>query len=131
MENLQGFFLQQVHDGDLFQNSLGCNITNIAERRNKSRLDCDYPAIVKGMNQQGNISKDNGKLANLSDSGLYLWANRDIEYNSKLSVTVLLSSTLIEKKTPQLTTQGIVVRREPQTNGPYGVAVKLSHYRFL
>jgi PilZ domain len=131
MDNLQGLYLQQAHNDDVLQDSLGWNMANIAERRDKPRLDCDYPAIVKGIDQQGKKYKDNGKLINLSASGLYLWVNRDIENNSKLSVTVLLSNILIDKDTPKLATEGIVIRNEPQTNGTYGIALKLSHYRFL
>lgn len=117
--------------GDEFQDVLESNVIPISDRRNKPRVECDYPAIVEGIDQQGKKYKENAKLANLSAGGLYMWANRHIEYNSKLSVTVLLGSMLIDMETPKLATKGIVVRTEPQINGTCGVAMKFSHYRFL
>ena len=101
------------------------------ERRVKPRVSCDYPAIIEGIDVQGQKYEDNGKLANLSASGLYMMVNREIELGTKLSVTVLLCSTVFEKETPKLATNGIVVRTEPQTGGKYGVAIKFQHYRFL
>jgi hypothetical protein len=101
------------------------------DRRIKPRVICDYPAIIKGYDGYGNKYKENAKLANLSASGLYMKANRTIENGSILSVTILLTSTLIEKDTPKIATNGIVVRIEPQVDGTCGVAVKFNHYRFL
>jgi hypothetical protein len=100
------------------------------ERRAKPRFPCDYPAIVEGHDIKGEKYKENAKLANLSEGGLYMLANRQIELGSKLSVTVLFGSTHFDEETPKLATNGIVVRTEPQTNGICGVAVKFYHYRF-
>jgi len=84
-----------------------------------------------GYDDQGKKYIDNATLANLSASGLYMWANRYIENGSKLNVTVQLCNALLnDEETPQLATNGIVVRTEPQTNGTCGVAVKFNHYRF-
>lgn len=104
---------------------------NTPDRRIKPRIDCDYPAIVEGYDGAGSKYNDQAKLANLSASGLFMLANRQIENGSKLSVTVLLSNSLIDKDSPRLVTNGIVVRTEPQTNGMCGIAVKFYHYRFL
>jgi hypothetical protein len=120
-----------MYSRDVFQDMMGCNVSNIPERRKKPRVDCNYPAIVEGIDQHGKKYKDNAKLANLSAGGLYMWANYDFKHDSKLSVTVLLSSMLSDMETPKLATKGIVVRTEPQTNGTCGVAVKFSHYRFI
>jgi hypothetical protein len=117
--------------GDEFQDVLESNMIPISDRRNKPRVDCHYPAIVQGIDQQGNTYKENAKLVNLSAGGLYMWVNRHIEYNSMLSVTVLLTSSPIDEERFKLATKGTVIRTEPQANGACGVAVKFSHYRFI
>jgi hypothetical protein len=85
-----------------------------------------------GFDDQGQKYTDNATLANLSASGLYMLANRYIENGTKLSVTVRLCNALLsDEETPQLATNGIVVRTEPQANGSCGIAIKFNHYRFL
>jgi hypothetical protein len=101
------------------------------ERRNKPRVACDYPAIVKGSDLQENMYEENGQLANLSRGGLYMLVNRYFEYNAKLSVTIHLAGAPIDEDIPKLATKGIVVRTEQKTNGTYGVAIKFEQYRFL
>jgi len=60
-----------------------------------------------------------------------MWATRYIENASKLTVTVHLCNGLLKnEETHHLTTKGIVVRAEPQTDGSCGIAVKFNHYRF-
>jgi hypothetical protein len=131
VDNLHTIDLQEIDSLEVIQDRRGCKVSNIPERRIKPRVVCDYPAIVEGIDQQGKKYKENAKLANLSAGGLYMWANRDIENSSKLSVTVLLTCSPIGKETNKLATKGIVVRTEPQPNGTCGVAVKFSHYRFI
>ncbi len=105
------------------------NIT--PDRRLKPRVTCDYPVNLEGYDTEGNRYSDKGKLANLSASGLYLLTNRYIENGSNLSVTVILTSAFVEKDTPRISTNGIVVRTEPQKDGTCGIAVKFNSYRFL
>ncbi len=104
---------------------------NTPERRIKPRVVCDYPVIVEGYDVNGKKYNENGTLANLSASGLYMKANRYIEFGSKLSVIVLLTSDFVDKDTPKIATNGIVVRAEPQKDGSCGIAVKFSSYRFM
>ena len=101
------------------------------DRRIKPRIECDYPAIVEGYNGNGAKYNEKAKLANLSASGLFMLANRNIENGTKLSVMVLLSNSFEDNDAPRLATSGIVVRTEPKTNGGCGVAIKFTHYRFL
>lgn len=101
------------------------------DRRIKPRVTCDYPVIIEGFDGNGNKFNENAKLANLSASGLYMKANRMIDNGSKISVTVLLTYSFIDKDTPKLATSGFVVRTEPQIDGTCGVAIKFNHYRFL
>ncbi len=101
------------------------------DRRIKPRIECDYPAIIEGVDDDGTKYNDNAKLANLSASGLFMLAGRPIENGTKLSVTVLLSNSIENGDAPRLATSGTVVRIEPKPNGNFGIAIKFSHYRFL
>lgn len=101
------------------------------DRRIKPRIDCDYQAIVEGIDCSGMKYCERGKLVNLSACGLFLLVNRQVEHGSKLSVTVHLSKPPIEADAPRLATNGIVVRTEPWIDGMCGVAVKFQNYRFL
>jgi hypothetical protein len=115
--------LEQVMVGRLMDNSLN--------RRIKPRVICDYPVIIEGRDRDGNKYNENAKLANLSASGLYMRANRYIEKDSTLDVTILLTNAIIDSDTPKIATNGIVVRAEPQIDGTYGIAIKFNNYRFL
>jgi hypothetical protein len=101
------------------------------DRRIKPRVDCDYPVLIEGFDGDGNKYNESARLANLSASGLFMKAQRNIENGSTLSVTVLLTSEIVEKDTPKIATNGIVVRTEPQTDGTCGIAIKFNNYRFL
>ncbi len=101
-----------------------------SDRRLKPRITCDYPAVIKGRDGRGNKYEENGKLANLSASGLFMWVNRDIPPGSRLTITVYLSSPGLENKSHKLSTNCIVVRSEPQASEQCGVAVKFTSYRF-
>lgn len=101
------------------------------DRRIKPRIDCDYPAIIEGTDENGGKYKESAMLSNLSASGLFMIASRNIAKGAKLSVTVLLSNFSQNNETPRLATSGTVVRAEPKKDGMCGVAIKFSHYRFL
>jgi hypothetical protein len=102
-----------------------------SDRRGKPRIDCDCQANVDGINGEGHRYSDEGKLKNLSASGLFMLVDRDIENGSKLSITVHLSDLVFDPEAPKLATNGIVVRNEPQADGSCGIAVKFQNYRFL
>jgi PilZ domain len=101
------------------------------DRRIKPRIDCDYPAIIEGHDEEGGKYSNHATLVNLSASGLFMVAKRNIENGSKISVTVLLSSVFDVEEAPKLVTNGLVVRTEPKSNGKCGIAVKFNHYHFL
>ncbi len=101
------------------------------DRRIKPRIDCDYPAIIEGYDGAGAKFCEQAKLANLSASGLFMLAKRQVESGTKLSVTVLLSNSNNGDDVPKLATSGVVVRLEPRIDGICGVAVKFTNYRFL
>jgi len=62
---------------------------------------------------------------------LFMKANRKVDHGTKLSVTILLTTSSIDIDTSKLATNGIVVRTEPQIDGSYGIAIKFNEYRFL
>jgi hypothetical protein len=102
-----------------------------ADRRAKPRIDCKYLASVVGVNGGGHEYSDDGKLENLSASGLFMLVHRDIEYGSKVSITIHLSDLILDPDAPKLAANGIVVRTEPQMDGSCGVAIRFQNYRFL
>lgn len=101
------------------------------DRRIKPRIECEYPAIVEGQDDNGTKYDEKARLANLSASGLFMLTNRYIESGSRLSVTVHLCNSFNDNESPKLATNGVVVRTEPKSNGMCGIAVLFSHYRFL
>jgi hypothetical protein len=115
----------------LLEDVTRCRMNNAPDRRIKPRVSCSYPAVIEGIDMDGNRYNEHARLANLSASGLYMKANRYIESGSKLSVTVLLTTENIVKDTPKIATNGIVVRVESQNDGTCGIAVKFNSYRFL
>ena len=121
----------QMQGSNEVQDMGGFYMFTTPERRNKPRVICDYPAIVEGIDTQGNKFKDDAKLANLSAGGLFMWSNYNVEQGAKLSVIINLPGVLIDEETPKLATKGIVVRTEPKSNGTVGVALKFYQYRFM
>jgi hypothetical protein len=101
------------------------------DRRAKPRIECDYPAIVEGMNGDGKKFHDHAQLVNLSASGLFMLVDRDLYNGSRLTVTIHLDTSTMNPETPKLATNGIVVRSGPHISGMCGVAVKFQNYRFL
>jgi hypothetical protein len=118
-------------ENDEIQAVRECTMYLTPDRRVKPRIDCDYPAIVVGLDVDGTKFNDQAKLANLSASGLFMLTHRYVENGSKLSVTILLSNSSIDIDAPKLATNGIVVRTEPKLDGTCGIAIKFSQYRFL
>ena len=106
-------------------------MNNTQDRRAKPRSNCDYAAIVEGLDGNGNIYNDQGRLVNLSASGLFMLVNRDIESGAAVSITIFLSDPVVEVSAPRLSTNGTVVRKEQRTDGSCGVAVKFNNYQFL
>jgi hypothetical protein len=106
-------------------------MNNIQERRGKPRVICNYPVVIEGHDVTGSKYNEKAILSNLSASGLYMKAYRQVENGSKLAVTVLLTNEAIDEDTPKIATNGVVVRTEPQIDGTCGIAVKFTHYRFL
>ena len=104
----------------------------MVERRSKPRIECDYPAIVRGSSPGTVRFEESATLCNFSASGLYLRAKHHIEQGVKLLVVVRFSNGAPDKVTaPILAILGVVARTESRLDDTCGLGVKLLRYRFL
>jgi len=103
-----------------------------AERRSKPRIECAYPAVVRGLEPSGKRFEESAVLANLSACGLYLRLNRPVEPGRELTVLIRLSNApRDEAKLSSIATRGVVVRSELQPDGRCGLALKFERHHFL
>jgi len=103
----------------------------VSDRRLKPRINCDYPAVVRGQDALGVKFEDHTTLSNLSRSGLYLRLNRALSQGDRVSVTITLTHPFQAPEPHRLAASGIVVRTEPHPDGGFGLAIQIQHYRFL
>ncbi len=98
-------------------------------------MDCDYPALIRLHETQGEVVEVNATLANISASGMYLRSKHFFSKGNQVFILVRLS-----KSTPKNTdlsavaniaAKGQVVRVEPKPDGGYGIAVQLVRHRFI
>jgi hypothetical protein len=102
-----------------------------SERRAKHRIKCDYPAMVKGRDASGKNFVEQGKVVNLSSTGILLLIHRSIENETEINVKIAFPTGSLEWGSSNLATSGIVVRSELHSEGIVGVAVRFHGYRFL
>jgi hypothetical protein len=95
------------------------------ERRSKPRIYVPFPAKVRGRNSDGRIFKTETSIDSLSVSGLYVHVPEKPLLGSQLLVAIRLSDE------GSVAVHGKVLRCEPETNGSWGVALELTHYRVL
>jgi Tfp pilus assembly protein PilZ len=102
------------------------------DRRSKPRIECSYPAIVRGTDARGKKYQREAIARNLSVGGLYLQLNQPAEVGSQLLVVVNLSS---EPATPaealSVAARGVVVRTEVRPDGTHGMGIRFERYRFV
>jgi len=102
------------------------------ERRGKPRVICSYPATLRGSGDDGNRYDARAVLSNMSASGMYIYTKRPLRLGARVFIVVGISTRpLGMTNLPQLAARGNVVRVETRVDGAYGVALKLSRYRFL
>jgi hypothetical protein len=102
-----------------------------AERRSKSRITCNFAAIVRGREENGREFEENANVMNMSAGGAYLILNREIQVGDELAVRIALPTGSLKTGTSKLATKGIVLRGEEINYVSYGIAVKFTSYRFL
>lgn len=103
----------------------------VSERRTKFRIICDYPAVVKGYDSQGQKFAEKARVINLSTCGIFVVTKRSIQNETEVYVKIALPTGSLEWGTSKLLTSGIVIRNEFQSDGSVGLAIKFQRYKFL
>jgi hypothetical protein len=103
----------------------------LLEKRYKPRINCSYPAIIRGYCASGKKFEESGTILNLGPGGAYLTVNRTIDIGQDLSVRIAFPTGSLEWGSTKLATAAVVVRTEPVSEGVLGVAIKFQHYRFV
>lgn len=107
-------------------------ISEGVERRVKPRIDRPFPATVRGMDAGGEAFEINTVLDNLSADGLYLRLRQRVQPGTVLSIIIRLSSAPMNGvHAPRIAIDGVVLRAELKPDGTCGIAIKLTHHRFL
>jgi len=105
--------------------------SSVPERRGKPRMECAYPAIVRGYSLDGMKFEENATVLNLSASGVYVLLNRFIKKGQDLSVKIAFPTSSLELGSSKLATKGVVVRTEALSEGVLGIGIKFQRRRFL
>ena len=103
----------------------------VIEKRSKPRIQCLYPANVRGCNIGGKKIEESATVLNLSAGGAYLVLRRTIENGQDLSVKIAFPTGSLDLGTSKLATTAVVVRTEIFSEGVLGIAIKFHRYRFL
>jgi hypothetical protein len=103
------------------------------ERRSKTRLYGWFPATVRGVDQSGEAFDTNTMIDNISAGGLYLRLRQQrVEPGTMLFVVIRLSTAPPDEvRAPLIALRGRVLRAEQKPEGERGVAVQITHTRFL
>jgi hypothetical protein len=105
--------------------------SSIPERRGKPRMECAYPATVRGYSLDEKKFEENATVINLSASGIYVLLNRFINKGQDLSVKIAFPTGSLEWGSSKMATKGVVVRTEALSEGVLGIAIKFQRRRFL
>jgi hypothetical protein len=101
------------------------------ERRCKPRIYVSFPAIVRAV-RNGERLEANTRLENISARGLYLRMDQPIEPATSIFVLVYFTTTTFQEiPAPRVAIRGIVRRVELHADDSFGVAVAVTHHRFL
>ncbi|HEU0047788.1 MAG TPA: PilZ domain-containing protein [Nitrososphaera sp.] len=102
------------------------------ERRIKPRVRTPFPATVRGVNTDGEAFESKTRLNSLSAGGLHLNLEQRVTKGSELFVIIWLAPyPNAEVATPRVAVRGRVVRLEEIPGGACGVAMTITHYKFL
>lgn len=102
-----------------------------SERRNKERMVCDLPATVKCYDQQGREFSDEGRVLNLSASGLGMLTKMEVQKNTEVIVIIGIPTGSAKWGVSNLATKGNVIRSEIQSNENVSLGIKFYDYKFL
>ena len=100
------------------------------ERRRTLRLEMPFSILVRGINTHASTFTLQTVLDNISRGGLHLVLSEAVDPGAKLFLVVDFSR---REGAPGacVALRGRVVRVEPHRSDTRGVAVALTHYRFL
>ena len=102
------------------------------ERRAKPRMDCSFPAVVRGRDPLGKRFEANATLVNLSAKGLYLQLDSPVAERQQVLVVFRLAEQAPSGASiAKIAVRGSVVRTERQVDGRCGLAIKLERQRFF
>ena len=102
------------------------------ERRSKPRIRRRFPATVKAINSGGHEFEAATELDNLSANGLYLRLSQQIETGAEIWITFKLAVGPTKGlKVRRVAVRGLVLRSEMQPDNRIGVAVSITHHKFL
>ena len=99
------------------------------ERRIKSRMKCNYPAVIQGSDSSGLKFEENGKVINMSRSGVFMVLNKPIPDCREVLVRILIPTGILEIGSSKLSMVGTIVRLDALDTGAIGVAIKFNNYR--
>jgi hypothetical protein len=102
------------------------------ERRSKPRIYDLFRATVHGVDSSGEVFEADAVLDNLSAAGLYIQLGQCVDPGATLAIIVELSPALVDHNSAsRVVLYGTVLRAELKSNDACGVAMRLSHHRFL
>lgn len=111
---------------------VGAMRNRIQDRRVKPRIECNYPAVVRGIDPNRKKHVQEAIACNMSLGGLYLQSEQPAEIGSHLLVVVKLSGEPARSaEALSVAAHGVVVRTEAGRDGTHGMGIKFEHYRFI
>ena len=102
------------------------------DRRSRPRIECNYPAVVRGIGENRRNYLRDAVARNLSVGGLYLQSKQPAEVGSRLLVLVKLSSEpAASAEALSVAARGVVVRTEAGADGMHGMGIRFERYRLV
>jgi hypothetical protein len=106
-------------------------MTNKIEPRRSVRIQVPFPAVVEGIDANGEDFKVDTVLDNLSKEGLYLRVFKAITTGDMLNITFKLAPDYEQNPDPsEVAVRGKVLRVEVVSGGACGIAVQFEPARF-
>ena len=103
----------------------------IEERREKPRIDCNYPAAVFVQGPSGSVREDQAEVVNLSADGLRLSTRQEYPVGSNLQVQTRFSRKRPPSAgSPELWIDARVIWSKTRGEGVWGIGLKIESYKF-
>lgn len=99
------------------------------ERRQKARIKEAFPARIWGVDSGDLPFNVDGEVENISSTGVYLKAPKNVNVGSEVKLIVHFLSGPTSGVTASL--QGRILRSESRDDGKHGLAIAISKHRFL